>query len=250
MATLSDRRHTVRFPLPDLIVKGRDHTIKAPVYLGGSIVRPDSATVSVYNAANEAVVDAQAASIASDDVAEYTIGSASTTSRQVELGWRVEWVITLAAAVAPDGIILARNDAALVLHPWTPTITDTDLGRRLPAIDPSHATRVHTDTTLQDFIDEASTEIQLRLIDQGNRPNLILTPSALRQVHMYLAIALVLEDLAIGAPDTYGLAAARYRESYRMAWSELRFLYDADDDGQADDGDEVRQAAQKTIWLA
>ena len=55
---LSDQQYTVRFALPDLIEKGTDSDLVASVYLDGALVAPASATVTVYNASNEKVVDA------------------------------------------------------------------------------------------------------------------------------------------------------------------------------------------------
>lgn len=238
---LTDQRYTVRLPLPDLIVRGRSHVLQAPVYLSGSLVTPDSATVSVYDATNAAVVDAAAATI-TGGVATYTIASGDLTSYSLGDGWRVEWVITLDSGE----ILTPRNDASLVRSGLWPVISDVDLARRVPGLSPSAAVQLTRATTYQDAIDEAWVEIQLRLIAKGNRPNLVMEPSALRSVHLYLALALVMEDQELRSAPVYEQRAQAYRDAYERAWAELSPRYDSDDDGVADTR---RRASAATIWL-
>jgi len=124
-------------------------------------------------------------------------------------------------------------------------IADVDLIRRVPALDPASASVITTASDYQDFIDEAWTEIQLRLINLGNRPNLVIGPSALRDVLMYLALALIFENEA-AQDNGYLVRAESYRDQYELAWSRLQLTYDSDDDGQPD---VKRRAAGASVWL-
>ncbi len=240
--SLSDQRPSVRLPLPDLIVKGRDHTIFAPVYFDGALVAPSSAVVSVFKPDNSALISAAPATI-SGDVAQYTITAATTTGEQLAEGYRVEWTLSVSTASAPDGVILAVNDAALVRRVFNPVVSAADIWRRLRTLNPSHRSRIQSDT-LQDEISESWTEIQHALIDQGNRPNLIMSPTSLRRAHLCLAIAYTFENL--GKP--YTEEAMSWRQRYQAAWAELSFLYDDGDSGQASDTGK-RRPAMAGIWL-
>ena len=240
--SLTDQRHTVRFPTPDLIVRGVNHTIYAPIYLSAALVAPTAAAaVSVYDASNTAIVDNQTATV-TGSIAQYTISGATTTSLTLSERWRVEWSLPISGGPT----LTPRNDAALVRNGLWPVISDVDIYRRMPSLDPSGSAPIHADTNLQDQIDEAWTEIQLRLIAKGNRPNLIMEPSALREVHILLALALKFDDLASRLDTAYRDEADRYRERFEAAWDGLNPRYDVTDSGEADTR---RRAVQPTVWL-
>ena len=84
------------------------------------------------------------------------------------------------------------------------------------------------------------------LLAVGNRPNLILEPSALRLVHRDLTLALIFDDLASRLNEAYQDQADRFRQHYESGWARLNFEYDTDDSGAADQ----RRAAVATIWLS
>lgn len=246
---LKDQRHAVRFPVPDLLVRGRASTVYAPVYLDGALVAPSAATVSVFDASNTPIVD-EAAGTISGDIAEYTISAGTLPDTlALEMGWRIEWTLTLAAAVAPDGVIAAVNDAALVRRVLNCPISDVDLFRRVPSIDPASSNVIHTMTTVQSYIDEAHTRIQNQLIRKGNRPNLIMSPADLRELYVLESIALIYDNFATRLNPAFSDLADRYRADARREWSALQFLYDTDDDGQADSPGR-RRAGTPTIWLS
>lgn len=247
---LTDQRHTVRLPLPDLIVRGASHTLYAPVYLDGKLVAPASATVSVYNRANTAVISAQSATVSSR-IATYTIAADTLASYDYEEAWRVEWTITLQDAT----VLYPRNDAALVRRGLWPVVTDVDIIRRVPSLDAAKGVSPRPD--YQSFLDEAWTEIQLYLIGRGNRPNLVLEPSALRGPHLSLTLALVYEDLRTRLNDNYAqdqrvqlsefyaTEAKRYRDAFDAWMSGFSPRYDSTDSGQAD----LDRRAMPTVWL-
>lgn len=202
--------------------------------------------MSVYDDSNTAIVDGAAAAI-TGDVAEYTITAATLPSTlTLAMGWRVEWNLVVSTAERPDGVIRARNSAALVRWAWHPMISDVDVFRRVPALDPSSSTVITSATDYQGFIDEAATSLQRRLIASGNRPNLIMEPSALREPLLYLTLALIFEDLATRLSQAYEVRAQEFRAAYESAWQSLTFEYDTDDDGVADAN---TRAAQPTVSL-
>jgi hypothetical protein len=236
---LTDQRHTVRLPLPDMIVRDRAHTIAAPVYVDGTTaVTPASWSVAVYDPSNTSVETGTGSSSA----ASHTIGSGDLSSYALGDGWRVEWVITLS-----DGTVLTpRNDAMLVRCGLWPVVGDVDLIRRWPALDPSGTAKITSSADYQDFLDEAWTEIQLRLIADGRRPYLVMEPSALRRVHLYLAAALIFENEATRMNAAWADRAMQCRADYERAWSELDPRTDPDDSGRADG----RQSASPPVFLS
>lgn len=233
--------YTARFQLPDLIEQGRDNALRCPVYLSGGLAVPTAGIASIYDATGAAVTSAATATIAGS-VAGYTVASATLATRTRGEGWRVEWALTM-----PDGVVHTfRNEAALVRRALYPVVTDADLFRRVSSLDPAGPSPITRASTQQDKIDEAWVQIQQKLLDKGNRPNLIMSPSALRSVHLAAALALVFEDLASRVNASYETRAKAYRDEARAAWAELRFLYDEGDDGQADTLS--RRPSGRTVW--
>ena len=243
---LKDQRYTVRLPLPDAIVRATEHTIYAPVYLDGNLVAPTgggSSTVSVYNAANTAVVDG-ATAVISGSVAEYDIPAATIPATlAVEEGWRVEWSLVISGGPT----LTPRNKAALVRNDLWPVISDEDIWRRVPALDPGRPGVITTMSSHQWAIDEAWTELQLEIYSRGNRPNLILEPSALRSTHLALTLYYVFDNLSHRLNPAHREAADQFRDDYRQALSRVAFDYDVGDDGRADNR---RRAGTPTINLS
>lgn len=239
---MQDEVYTARFPGPQFIERNATQTIELRVYRDGALVAPSAATVSVYDSTGSAVVDAQTATIASS-FSTYSIAAATTANLTLGEGWRVEWTATISGVV-----YVFRNDAALVRRQLYPVISDLDLFRRASSLDPSSATVITSLTTYQSYLDEAFLEIQNRLINTGRRPNLVISPYSLRDVHLYLTLALIFEDLSTRLNEAYELRAQEYRAHYERCWGELKMLIDTDDSGEADDVHH-RTAANPTVWL-
>lgn len=231
--------YTVRAPLSIELRRAVPATITAPLYRDGSLVTATSCTATLYDASGVAVSVTGAAAVVAG-VASWTLTPASSAT--LGAGYRVEWSITHAG-----GTVTHVVAAAMVRGlPLQPVITDLDLYRRQPMLDPGAVgSRAPEDlTTWQDYLDEAWTEILYRIWGQGQRPSLVMSPESLRAPHLYLTLALIYEGpLASDAP-----ASVDYRAQYEHAWSSLRWVYDADDDGIPDDSGR-RSAGQPTIWL-
>lgn len=238
---LTDQRHTVRLPLPDLIVRGRSHTVYAPVYLSGALVAPTSPTVSLYDPSNTAIVSAASATVTAS-VAGYTFAAGDLTAYALGEGWRLEWVLPVSGET-----LYPRNEAALVRNGLWPVISDVDITREVHALNPSGSHPITTETTFQDYIDSAWTKIQRRLIRLGNRPNLIMEPSALADLHLSLTLAIIFRDQRSRLNTAWADIAEKHQAEYEAAWSELNPHYDVGDDGQADT---ERRPVQPTVWLS
>ena len=232
--------YSARFTLPDLIERGIAGTLRCPMYRSGALVAPSSGTVSVFDSSGTAVVNAAVVTVASS-IATYPWTPPTTLT----LGdrWRVRWVLAM-----PDGVTHSpENEAALVRARLYCPITEADLYRVESALDPSGAAPLTSLSSYADKIDEAWTQIQLRLIEAGNRPNLIIGPSSLRQVVQDLALALCFADVGSRvANPAHADTSMRYRAAYETAWQRIALTYDTTDTG---DTNGPKRSPSRSVWL-
>jgi len=237
-----DTLYYARFLYPTMVERGRSNLIKCAVYRSGLLAAPSAGTVTLYNEDGSPVVDGAAVTV-SGSVAQYTIPAGTIAGLTLGDGWIVEWSLTM-----PDGVVHTyRNEAALVRRALYPVVTDADLYRRVSSLDPSGNTPLSSATTYQEHRDEAWTAIQNRLIAAGNRPNLVTSPTALREAHLLLTLALIFEDFATRLNDAYEGRADAYRRQYDQEFRRVQLKYDTDDDGTPDFGG--RRSAVPTVWL-
>jgi hypothetical protein len=238
---VTDTLYTARFELPDLIERGRDNLLRCRVYREGALAAPASGTVTVYDASSTALVSVAATITAGE--ARYTLANATTTGKALGEGWRVQWALTMG-----DGVVHTfRNEAALVRAQPYPSVTEADLYRRVSSLDPM-GNSITGQPEYAHYLDEAWVSIQTRLLAQGRRPWLIISPHALREPHLLLALALIFEDLASRLNLAYQEQGRMYREQYEGAWSRVRFAYDADDSGQQET--HQRRPAMTSVFLS
>jgi len=227
---------TARFLLPDYIVRAQANALSCPLWQSGALVAPTTGTCTVYD--RSGVVVSTGAVAISGSIAAYTVAASSVPiSLTPEAGWRVEWMLD---------DVLYRNTAALVVSDLHPVVTDADIYRRQSALDPSGPSPISAVTDYQSYIDEAWVTIIGRLISQGSLPYLVMEPTALREVHLTLTLALIYEDYQTRLSDAYREMGQTYRERYEAAWEGLTFSYDTDGDG---DSDVTSRPAIGTIWL-
>lgn len=230
--------YTARIPVPYDIVRGQATVLRCPVYRDGELVEPSSGTCTVYDSSS--VVVSTGATVLSSSVSTYTFTPSSSLT--LGEGWRVEWSLTLSSVIH-----VFRSDAALVRVGLFPVVSDQDLFRRVSGLNPSASAPLSSLTTFQDYLDEAWTCIVLRLIGKGNRPALISSPSALREVHILLTLSLIFEDFAVRLRPSYSDDAARWRAQYEVEWDRLSFTYDSGDTGVSSS---QRRAAQGPMILS
>lgn len=240
----SSTRYTARFPLPELLERGRDELVKCEVYRGGQLAAPTQAgsTLTVRDRAGAVIVNGAAVTVTAS-VAQYTIASTVCASLPFDLGWTFEWRLLMG-----DGIThLFRNDGGLCRARLYPVITDRDVHRRMRALDTSLPAAITDRTSFQDDIDEADIWVQGRLIETGRRPHLIATPSSLRETWLAATVANVLEGIA--AQDAgYSELADKWRQRAEEALERATVQFDYDEDGNIDDADTRAPLKHGTIW--
>jgi len=198
----------------------------------------------VYNASNTAVVSAASVTI-TNGIALYVLAAGDLTAQDLGEGWRVEWTLVF---TTPSETHVFRNDGALVRYRLYPPATEADLYRICSSLDPNGGSAIHGELSFESKLDEAWVQIQHMLIERNNRPNLVISPSALRSAQLYLALALIFGDFATRLDAAYETRAAEYRESFKAAWRSVRFVYDDGDAGDVATG-EQRSPHPGGFWM-
>ncbi len=233
--------YQTRFLTPAYLERDRATPLSLGVYTAGALAAPSSGTISIYDDSNTAVVSAAAVTV-SGSMATYTLASATVSSKALGAGWRVEWSL-----VMPDTYThVFRQDAALVRVRLAPVVTDTDLLERhtdLTSLRPS------SQTSYEGYVLSAWRDIVGRLEGNGRRPYLIISPEALRPVHLYLTLSIIFRDFSVTVGDgsKFEALADRYEKMYQDAWAALSFTYDENDEGVGSAN--KKTPAQATVWL-
>jgi hypothetical protein len=235
----SETIYTARMIGPEIIEAGRDNVVSCPVYNAGAIVTPASGTLTIYNSQNVAV---SAGSVTfPGGVAQATVTASALSAYQPGDGWRFEWSLTISSVV-----YTFRRDGSLVYRRLYPVVTDvdlmrshTDLARRMPS----------TETSYQDYLDEAWARIESQLINTGKRPGLIMAPSALRDVHVYQTLVLIFRDFATAGPQTAEWEMMLHYEALlERAYGVLTYPQCEQTTGKAEGTPGARTSSQGTMW--
>ena len=230
---------TARFELPDLIERDRAGVLRCPVYRAGALVPPVGGTVTVLDAAGEVVTTAPVT--VAQGMGQHSYTAQVTSGLALAEGWRVRWELSF----HNEGNYTFGNEAMLVRVAPSPVVTEADLYRRASSLDPAGHAPITALADYAAYIDEAWVMISHRLIGEGRRPWLVMSPSSLRDAHVLLALGLIFEDLMTRLNVAYGEQAAMYRQQYEDAWGRLRFAYDEDQNGLPDGN----RAGSSVMWL-
>ena len=241
----SDLIYTARFDLPELLERGRSNTVRCPVFREGVIVPPSAGSVAIFDPTNTQIF-ASSVTISAGGVAFAAVTSATLTPFAFSDGFRIVWSL-----VMPDGTTRTfDNECMLVRRAFFPVVTEADLYRVASSLDPAGPACIHSETSFVNKLDEAFVQIQGRLLGKGNRPNLILSPTALRDPHLYLTLALIFEDFATRLNPAYTAIAMQYRSHYADSYAQVRFLEaDTADDGSASSSAR-KGPSVSTLWLS
>jgi hypothetical protein len=238
---------TARFQMPDLIEQGLNNTLEVDAWFNGARVTSatTTGTVSVYDDAGTAKAGPVAFSIVADKPT-HTFGAGTFSANDYGDGWSVEWTVTTGAG----DVYVWRNEAALVRRKLYPVVTDQDLFRRASSLDPAGTNPITSVANFQSYISEAWVTIQLRLWSQGNRPNLIMSPAALRDCHLFLTLALIFRDLSTRLNEAFIEHAEKYDDMFESSFGQLKFRYDDGAEDGTSDEPGSRKGAVSTVWLS
>lgn len=238
MPSTGEQALHARIPLPDLFERGQANAMSCPLYTAGALVAPSSGTVTIYDGAGQVVSSPTVTITGSIATASYT----PPTTLALDHRWRVEWALVVSGATHT-----IRNEALLVRRRLYCPISEVDLYRRVSALDPSGDSAITARSDYSSYIDEAWNTIQQRLITAGNRPNLVVGPSALRSAAVALTLSLVFEDLATRLNPAFAESAAMYRAEWAAEWGRVQLTYDIDDAGHG--GNDKRAARRSHVWV-
>jgi hypothetical protein len=224
---------------PDYLIAS---TAVLEVYQNGARQTLSAASATVYRPDGTTFATPTVVLSDGDKLGTVNITGASTASESLGDGWRISYVVTVGGDVYEFA-----NEAMLVRSALYPVLTDADLYKRVSSLDPDGTTPITSLESFQDFRDEAWIEISQRLIQEGNRPALVLSPTALRGAHLELTLAIVFEDLSTRLNEAYEARAQQYRRQYEQTWRRLTFRYDADENGNPDDV--RRRRGHGTLWM-
>lgn len=216
------------YSTPDYIERAITQTVTLPLYMDGNLYVPDSGTLTMLDAAGQAVTGLSAVVVALvGDYASYEI-AAATVPATLSLSdqWQEVWTLVI------DGVAIEfRREAALVRNRLRPVISDRDLEKLHTEI---RAWLAEDQGSAQGYIDAAWDEVQIRLMEQGNRPYLIMSNYALRTAHLDLALANLFRDYsssAAGDEGKYEKLAAAYQKKWEQDFQRIKFRYDLGEDG-------------------
>lgn len=242
MAT--ERLYSPRIRIHDVLERARACTVDLPVYRDNTLQSPTSAYFRLTDPEGNDVISRTAVSIVAN-VATYNISpSELPTTLRLSDGYMQFWELTI------DGTVHTfKKPSAICLSALYPVISDLDLEAEysdLASIRPSSL-----GSTYQTYIDEAWVQLIQRVRDLGNIEYLIMSPQSLRAAHKNLTFYLIFKDM-----DSSGLGEGRYldlarehRKQFEFDFKRLKFTYDLNQDGRADDTNR-RRAAQSVIYTA
>ena len=231
----------------ELIERGTDTTLRLRPARGGAAITPDAATLTLTDPSGTVVVDAEVAVCTADSgQAAYVVPGSVTSALALGERWTVTWSTTLPGESFSRAV---RLEAALVRARLYPVVSDQDLFRRVSSLDPSKDAVITTIEDYSPYLDDAWSLVQRYLLAKGDRPWLVLSPEALREVHLLKTLQLVFEDLSTRLNAAYASQAADYRAQYAAAWVDVKFVYDRGDQGLAGRSASGRKGAGGSVWL-
>jgi len=239
---VAEIQYSPRFQLPHLLERERENTLALSIYREGALVAPTSGTVTLYDTNGTSKASVSATIISQVPRAVFTTSHLSPLDYGE--GYYIEWALAM-----PDGVTHTfANDAIICKRTLSPVVSDSDIYQRVSSLRTGDPGSISSATTYQDQLDSAWVTIQLRMIEKGNRPHLIISPSALRECHINLTLAIVFEDLASRSNEAYGERARAYREAYESAWKSVSWKQ-ADQEGRPE-SKESRKGIRSTVWLS
>jgi hypothetical protein len=218
----------IHAPYPEFIVRAQANPIEAQIFdATGTLIAPDSGSVTVYDGSSAKVVDAAAVAIVAD-IATYTIAALDLPdTKQLEDGWRVEWDLVISGNPAVKFV----RAASLVRSNLFPTVVSADLEARHQNL----SRLIATGNDADNFITTAWEVIVRMLLKAGRMPYLVLSPWALHDALVFQSLTLIFRDGASAAGDgRYQELATEYQELFASEWASITFDYDFDRDGDAD----------------
>ena len=234
-----------RFVAPYWLVRGRDTTIELEVYDDetGLAVAPTSGTCSILDD-SAIVLQTGAATVAGARLTFTVLAATVPTTLALEDSWQARWAVVIGGVT-----YTFINSAALTR--WEPVAPCT-----VPDLEDLHSDIRHFRTPERTWQEVAAASLRTawgdilrRLVRDGRRPDLVVSPHALFDVHRARALHRLFNDAATTLGEgRYSEQAKTYAAEYEEHYAGLSFDYDFDEDGVADDT-EQGEAGEPVLFL-
>lgn len=235
--------------MPLLLVRGMDTYVELEVWGPTGIQEPTSGTISLYDGKGTAIVSTQALSVSSTTRRVYTTILAASLPATLDYSdtWRASWALSLAGESATF-----HQDAQLIARPWYPSLTLNQLTAASPKLrtiydldDPEDAQE------LDDVLQNAIEDTQLRLVGSGRRPWLIFDAWRINAYLTETVLGRIYRSLLLdGDPANFTAhdrLATKHEEAAELAWGAMNFKYDEEQTGKGDDA--TRAKGPPTVRL-
>lgn len=244
MATWTPR---IRGPL--ILIRGRDTYADLEVWNAGGVQEPTSGTITIYDANDAVIVDAQALSVNTTTRRAYTTIAAAALPGSLDLSdsWRAEWSILLAGET-----VKVHQDAQIVRRPWLPSVTPADLTAACPQLANSYdLTSADDCEALATVIEAATFDVQALVCAEGRRPWLIFDAWKLNRFTVLTVLGRVFRGATFDQESANAAAvdalATKYEDAAGNAWAAMSFKYDAAETGKG--GDQAQKAGSPAIRI-
>jgi len=223
---MSGTLYTARWTGPTFIEQGKDQTVSVSVERSGSATTLTSGTLTVFLPSGEKMVDAVAGSISGGTFTSATIPAATTSAQTLGPRYLIQVDLVISGATYSF-----YNDAVLCLARLYPPIGQTDLVQRHSEAANLLGAAV---TSLQQYIDQAFSDVTNRLYLDGVPFWKWRTPSALRPCLFDRALELLFFDYStlLNTNDRYAAYAQRYADLYERDYERLKSTIDVNEDNQ------------------
>lgn len=238
-------------PAPYLLERGASQTIEAPIRHGsdGSLVAPDSGTITIVRPDGTELVSDAAVTVASS-TATYTVLPSS--SETLGAGWEARWTLTIDGVVYP----IYRNSAYLCEYVPPSVVSVLDLYTHIPEL--QHRVPQSQDVTTrggsgegwQRQIDEAYFELLRRMLDDGRKPWLIREVTGYREWLLTRALQLCVGAISFGPDSTWAQHAKRLYFELQRVEARFRIQYSTDNADTRQGGSPVIRLASagRPVW--
>lgn len=232
-------RHTIRDTVPDALVRGETSSVRAELYIDGTLTAPDSGTATVYTPAGAEVTTG--AVVVSDSVATFAV--AIDAAQTLGDMYRVEWSLVVGSTTYRHA-----TRAEVVRRRLVCPVSVVDLYALSPQLNASGTDAItrYTNADFAGFIREAWLWTLVRVREAGRRPDLISGADGLRDCTIHKAMALVFGALTMAGAERFATLADSHEAKAAEAFRKARLHY-AIEDNPTDLKD--RPARPSVVWL-
>ena len=216
----ADTPYSVRFKAPTLLPKSVETTVSVSIEHDGAVPTVTGVKFSLFSPSGEKLIDSATAS-ESAGVLSYAVPAAKTSDQNLGKGYLVRFECTIASYEH-----MFTNNACVVKHKIYCPIGTSDLVARYSQI--AQLQSGGATSELQPFVDEAWTEIQIKLYSGSLEYWKIRSPGNLRDWVLTRALSLALADLAllVGNGGPYRDESRRLEGTLKAKYEGIRSLLD------------------------